>query len=187
MPPPARQAWSPSAGDGPSVAMADAAMFQLAAVAHEHNLRNDACDAWNSSQEAIPALHRMFAAIDLPYLVRTQVRREQNDVWVRGACYGVSRTAGGKGPSIMQCNGVPSDVQAAIQAAARSGTAVPDLQVHVVAGELQSASNMARRPSEYGPICLLGDGPIRWRRAAAIWCAAMLGCWRLGVEVMRRP
>ena len=53
-------------------------------------------------------------------LARTQVRREQKDQWVQGACYGVSRTASGHGPSVMQCKAVPADVQVAILAAVRS-------------------------------------------------------------------
>ena len=63
----------------------------MAAIMHEKDYGKTE-QWWSSSPEPTATLYRAILDMDLPYLVRTQVRRENQSSSVRGACFGASRT-----------------------------------------------------------------------------------------------
>ena len=78
-------------GTAPSTVAVDRLLFCLAMIAANHDY-GAAAAQWQSSGSHDAALYRRIVDMQLPFLKRTQVRREYASETVRGACFGISRS-----------------------------------------------------------------------------------------------
>ncbi len=69
----------------------DNMLFRIAAILHDHDADHIERH-WQTSNSHAALLFRTIVDIELPFLVRSQVRREMGSSMARGACFGASRT-----------------------------------------------------------------------------------------------